>query len=535
MASPVPGPRTRRPSWQAVRLTGLLIGAGAILGLALVEQFGILAGPAAPSRAPGPTFNLPAALDAQIDDAGTMRSGGIWVVQGSYLMTSTDNGNSWGAGDIPAPATSVFVLDSDHAWAITAAPSGANAAASGTPGLVLNRTGDGGSTWSQAALPGGVACEAQTLSFVDADHGFLLCSSATVLATGDGGATWSVQGQADGLGSWFTAGDASTLWAAPSYAQSIATGASLRVSRDSGRSWSAVDLPGLGSVPAGSSVSVAAGPVFWDAADGAFALGVAGGSGSGEIWFYRTADAGRTWTLVKKPRAEPLGSNTPNAVVGREWAVLGNDAFGGFAASSDMGANWTDEPCYGLPDNSPLMWVDFTDKDHVAGWVSAAPGATTNRALMLSSDAGQSWHAADFGDARANVPPNSALDPVAATAVAGRFMSASQNDPETAWRMLSSYSQRLFGSYASFQTAEAARSKRVDYKYSLGRPTLAGQFSNPVSLGPALWGDMAAFADTTRSYVLVVSFPGTSEPAMTLVVAPLGITGDWRVWVAPAS
>jgi hypothetical protein len=274
--------------------------------------------------------------------------------------------------------------------------------------------------------------------------------------------------------------------------------------------------------------------VFRDAADGAFALGVAGGSGSAEIWFYRTADSGRTWTVVKEPRAEPLRSDAPNALVGREWAVLGNDAFGGFTASSDMGASWTDEPCYGLPDNSPLMWVDFTDKDHAVAWIVAAQGAAADRALMLTSDGGQSWHAADFGDARATVAPNAAIDPVAATAVANGFMSSSQNDPETAWRMLSSYSQRVFGSYSAFQTSEAARSKRVNYTYSLGKPTLAGQFSKPTSLGQALWGDMAAFADTSRSYVLVVSFPGTSEPAVTLVVAPLGITGDWRVWVAPA-
>ena len=43
---------------------------------------------------------------------------------------------------------------------------------------------------------------------------------------------------------------------------------------------------------------------------------------------------------------------------------------------------------------------------------------------------------------------------------------------------------------------------------------------------------MTNFADTSRAYVVVVSFTGTSEPSVTLVVAPLAITGDWRVWVA---
>jgi hypothetical protein len=149
---------------------------------------------------------------------------------------------------------------------------------------------------------------------------------------------------------------------------------------------------------------------------------------------------------------------------------------------------------------------------------------------MLSSDGGRTWHAADFGDARAKVPANSAQDPVAAKNTAGTYAMAGK-DPPTAWRVLSSYSQRAFGSESAFETVEAALAKRTNYTLTFGEPTQSADLRNRLNLTPGVWDDLTAFADMSRAYVVVATFPGTSEPPETIVVAPLAITGDWRVWV----
>jgi hypothetical protein len=185
-----------------------------------------------------------------------------------------------------------------------------------------------------------------------------------------------------------------------------------------------------------------------------------------------------------------------------------------------------------LPDRRGPAWVDFTDASHAVGWVDAGGGSATARALMLSSDGAATWHAADFGDARAKVGPNAAQDPVAATAAAQSFAAACESAPQAAWRQLSSFTQRAYGGYDAFAAAEGARYKRAGFAFQLGRPTQSEVVRNRVSLGADLWDDLANFSDTSRAYVVVVSFAGTTEPSVTLVVAPLAITGDWRVWVA---
>jgi hypothetical protein len=538
---------------------------GLVSGIALLV---VLAWPrpggsvAAPSNAgpPGRTFNLPAALDAQVDEAGLMRSGGIWAVQGSYLLTSTDDGVSWNAGVIPTPdrpgfGRPVFVLDRDHAWAITSSASTAgngvgDGVASPAPSgwsLVVNRTTDGGRTWLATSVSGGFACDSATLSFVDAADGFLMCTvasttveggasvtaategSGTVLRTDDGGASWSLCGGATGLGSQFMASDGTTLWSAPDYASSTLTGTSLMVSHDAGLTWSRVDLPGLASVAKGAEVGVLAGPVFPDSSDGAIAVGVdQDGSGTPPaIWFFRTSDAGRSWTVVKRPTLYPAGP-VPAALVGREWATTGLDGYDGMTVSSDFGASWQRVAWSGLPPNSPPSWLDFADEDDAAATVFAEPGVY---ALMLSSDGGLTWHPADFGNARAKVPADPVQDPVAARNTADDFETMAIKDPPTAWNMLSSYSQRAFGSYSGF----AALATRTSYGGIVGEPTQDAALRNRLNLTAEVWDDINTFADMSRAYVVIVTFPDTSNPPRTLVVAPLSITGDWRVWVVGQS
>jgi hypothetical protein len=107
----------------------------------------------------------------------------------------------------------------------------------------------------------------------------------------------------------------------------------------------------------------------------------------------------------------------------------------------------------------------------------------------------------------------------------------STKDPRAAWIMLSSFSQRAYGSEAAFEAAESALGKRAGYSYRLGPPTQIMVALGQKGLAAAVWSDLNTFADTSRAYVIVLTFPGTSEPQQRLIVAPLSVNGDWRVWV----
>ena len=92
-------PRPTRIIWGSLRLAATLAAAAVLLAVLVLPRSGPAAVPgsgtgSAPAGSPGPTFDAQTAMSAAIDKAGLMRSGGIWAVQGQYLLTSTDNGKT---------------------------------------------------------------------------------------------------------------------------------------------------------------------------------------------------------------------------------------------------------------------------------------------------------------------------------------------------------------------------------------------------------------------------------------------------------
>ncbi len=552
----------RRPQprrlWGSLRLISSLAAVVVLVAVVVLPRLGGQVGGQVQGPVPlaGPTFDSAAALNSQVDEAGVMRTGGIWAVQGSYFLTSLDNGATWRAGSFPSPGgvvagEQVFVLDPDHAWAINSNGMNGGLPSPALPGqlFVINRTSDGGRTWQSQTVSGDYRCDAATLSFVDAAHGFIMCSygstagpngsnnevrtqatkgSGTVLRTSDGGGSWSVTATTPGLGSQFTAADANTLWSAPDSSSSSLTGVGLMVSRDAGQTWSTVDLPGMYADPIPGPVAIGVdGPVFWDAADGVIAVGVYDYSSGTRpaVWFYRTSDAGRSWTVFKEPTELPPTSDFPGAIAGREWATTGS--FCSLVTSSDFGASWTAVQGSGMPENKPFLSVNLVDKDHGIATVFGGPGS---RVLMQTADGGRTWHPADFGDARAKLGANSE-DVNAVKNLAANYVTMATKDPPTAWNMLSSHSQRGYGSESAFGAAMVALGQRTNYALAMGEPTNGSAAINQQNLSAGVWGDLTAVGDLGRAYAIVVSFPSSSEPPETLVVAPLSATGDWRVWV----
>lgn len=117
--------------------------------------------------------------------------------------------------------------------------------------------------------------------------------------------------------------------------------------------------------------------------------------------------------------------------------------------------------------------------------------------------------------------------------VANRYETArASGDWQTAWSMLSAYSQGLIGSQAKFEQLEKAYNASGGTTFELQEPT-----QNPDLLGPEFLGqaylDARAKADMRRAWLVFVDYPnvrGASAGTIGLLVAP--IDDHWYVWIA---
>lgn len=347
-------------------------------------------GSPAPSATPGSPPQ-----SAIVDQAGTFAGGGVWAIRGSTLSISSDAGATWTQGTSSIPAGSIlaaFVLDPTHAWVVTVGPGSGPYTGSPTDvrHLVVDRTSDGGQTWQQGTVPGSWGATSQSLVFLDARVGFIMCSAArfsdgtsTVLRTDDGGKSWSVVGTGHWLGSMFTASAGLTLWAgAQPEAGGLAAHPILDASRNGGATWQDARLPGLVGSTGGS---VAAPPTFLDANIGAVAVVGAG--------VYRTTDGGGSWELASDPSVE--ASAGPALLDATHWLLPTVNPFG-LLSTADAGATWQGVTTSGLSNGGWIVWIGAIDATHVAALVPVGHGFPGPAVLFLSADAGHTWHPADL-------------------------------------------------------------------------------------------------------------------------------------------
>lgn len=404
------GPAVRVLLVAAIIVVGsaLLVSAGGLYHTAQPSPSGEESAAVASSSPTAPPTDTPTATplppvdqSAAADQAG-MFAGGLWAIRGSTLFISTDAGATWHTGTIPmAPGPGLvtpFVLDPEHAWLVTPGPDSTPQASQGYPtdvlSLVIDRTTDGGRTWQQSTAPGNYAGTGQSLVFVDALHGFLMCSAtrqsdtglSTVLRTDDGGRTWTVAGTGDWLGSMFAASDAHTLWAGAEQDAGPVVRPILDVSRDGGRTWGTAALPGLvgPSNQGGAMHYLTEPPVFLDANNGIVAI--AANNPTGPVTtFYRTTDGGRTWSKTGDRGADV--SYGPAVLDARDWLAPVQYSTS-LWATSDAGKTWHTVITSGLPgDAFQVTWIGGLDATHAAALVGGGSGAE----LLITADAGRSW------------------------------------------------------------------------------------------------------------------------------------------------
>jgi photosystem II stability/assembly factor-like uncharacterized protein len=350
-----------------------------------------------PTGTPGPSASGTLAAPP-VDEAGTFAGSGLWARHGSDLFLSTDGGASWSRATVDPNALAVFVLDAQHAWTVSAGSG--STGNTGQPGqdvlhYVVGRTTDGGGEWLPVDLPGNFAGTAPAVSFVDAQHGYLLIAperlangDATVFATSDGGASWQQVGTAPSTAlqyaRMFTATVSGTLWAG---AEATASGAGewqlLQVSRDGGTSWQPVNLPSRDVLSNGDYL-LASPTVLGSTV-------VVGVASADKVVFYNSSDDGQSWH-ASAPLTFGLAYGAPAILDATHWLVPAGTGTA-IWMTEDAGVSWLEQATAGLPRLGPIASLSFADAEHGIARVSLGNSPAPD-GLFVTDDGGRSWRPA---------------------------------------------------------------------------------------------------------------------------------------------
>ncbi len=412
--------------------------------------------PRAISDRPGSRYNT-----AVVSDEGVTRpsSNGLtarWAVNGSGIVLSADGGHRWrnitpaavktvDPVDAPSRLGSLVGIGTKDLWlpvheVIGLVPPGEGTGAS-TSGVGVERSTDGGRTWSLSVLPGCIqACgDDVDLSFITPSVGFALTELTSPPATGlidnadlhlfstaDGGASWTSVSdpQFNGQGASITFLTRQRGWALtkPSWRHSPSTGrtvedpgGALYETSDGGLSWHQVQ-----ALPVDERYQL---PTFLDGRMGVL-LGLDAVPGArGESTVFVTANGGQTWTPHPGPRNPALlgyvrgaTASLPgppfSAVSPRQWFVFMGPAM---YTTVDAGRHWgriATDPYWSA---GAMQSLHFESGSH--GWAAAyvpdcRPMAGTGTCtpigaslLMTTSNGGRSWRPLPYWRASAAYSP----------------------------------------------------------------------------------------------------------------------------------
>lgn len=320
---------------------------------------------------------------AFVSVAGTGRAtAASWICTADAVLRQV-NDQGWQdvtpGGISSLEGTRSFFLDGDHGWLLPVVDV--------ATGIVF-RTGDGGQSWTSAALPEGI--NGGYLSFIDANSGWLLTGldagmshePVAVSHTADGGATWTIISQTtnDSSGQLPSAGMKSGI-SFVTEQRGYVTGflptnghPYLYLSDDGGLTWQEQILPVSASYT--NSQMNTYPPVFFS--DGKGVLPVEAFDVQRSLLFYLTGDGGVSW-IVGAPVIHRDGA--PAFV----WSFA--DANHGFLtdgqsfySSIDGGLSWT-------PVHTNLQMQE----PNKLIFVSPQVGFILGESVLQTADGGQTW------------------------------------------------------------------------------------------------------------------------------------------------
>lgn len=356
--------------------------------------------PAAEIPTPFPDTPAPVAIDAAPVEEPAFVSVDFlneldgWGVTETQIVRSNDGGTTWYNVTPPDVAETgfgvgIFVLDNDHAW--VQKPDYNNYPNGGT----LYVTNDGGLTWSTSRTP----FSEGDLYFLSAENGWALASlgagagsnAVAVYQTTDGGSTWEQTFSNDpnsanasdslplgGIKSDIVPIDMQTAWVSGvTY-----TPGEMYLYRtdDAGHTWTQVPV----EIPAGagnSELGINKDQMeFVSDTAGFLVMHIAGETMQSAV--YVTHDAGDTWTLTP---AILNGVGESRFLSEQEMVMYNGEQF---YVTSDAGSTWsTVSPDVVFGDTFANM--EFANLS--TGWVITVDPTTNRRSLYKTTDGGTTW------------------------------------------------------------------------------------------------------------------------------------------------
>ena len=239
------------------------------------------------------------------------------------------------------------------------------------------------------AQSSGVTSRLRGVSAVDERVAWASGSGGTIVRTSDGGATWQAVAVPDAAKLDFR--DIDALSGDVAYVLSIGNGESSRIYKtaDAGRSWT---LQFTNTDPKAFFDAMA----FWDAERGlAFSDSV-----DGALVILRTDNGGRTWARVPADGLPPAldnegafaASGTNVAVFGRDHAWIGTSV-GRVLRSTDGGRTWSAAATpLAAGSSAGIFSIAFRDANHgmVVGGDYRKEGEAVDNAAV-TSDGGRTW------------------------------------------------------------------------------------------------------------------------------------------------
>jgi photosystem II stability/assembly factor-like uncharacterized protein len=436
--------RRRRRRRVAAVLAVVLVAGATVAGVSLAgsgpnrhSRSGVRhpATPGHPATRPGKNNTIgPASAYPPAQSFGTADREVDWVTTGDGLDITTDGGRTWrpvtppnvNGVTVSEHITAVDAIGTDNLWAVLEdvpglVPFGQSANGS-VRGQGIDRSADGGRTWTFTALPGCLQnCGPLSLSFVDAQHGFAATSpqrgDSTLFSTQDGGVTWTSLASMPNLGSVEVGGPiaqpqilfTSSLdgWAitGPSgygpQGQPTDPGGVLYRTTDGGVSWAIAS-----GLPLGLRYSA---PKFFGNKQ-AVVLATHGIANARGAAVYETDDGGASWTRHLPPSIlgadfEPGSLATRFAAVGPfAWRI---DVGSRIYETNDAGRTWTTVtpvPKTSLGDaesvaySSPDVGIAIAQLPTCFTSSNVGPANVCYPVLIVTSDGGRHW-------APASLPP----------------------------------------------------------------------------------------------------------------------------------
>jgi photosystem II stability/assembly factor-like uncharacterized protein len=316
---------------------------------------------------------------------------GVVTVLGaqSVIYRTADGGHRWSAKPILSgvayltSVSSVSFADAVHGWLLLSTPSVAS-------GAQLERTNDGGATWTNLGSPAVGNDLAYGVHFTDPRIGWLDSLSARPYAyrSVDGGATWQQVPLPAPRGGWPATGQFFVGAQATQGIGVIATVASFAPpSGRSGVGATVVAYPPLtvrtfdGGVPVSYVYVTFVNTISnssWSAAGTKSSASSAQVQAPNQVQL-GSLDGGSSWSLIAPP-------NAPGAIGytdARDWWWIGS---GAWSKSSDGGTTWTPYRNAGVPQPLPGS-LQVLDPGHA--WFGAMAG--TRAVLENTNDGGTHW------------------------------------------------------------------------------------------------------------------------------------------------